>query len=44
MHEIMLCPGITLTLATPLVVAVRDIEKDRDNWKEEYERVMVENA
>ena len=25
-------------------MAVRDIEKDRDHWKEEYERVMVENA
>ena len=35
---------LKLSQGQPAVVAVRDIEKDRDNWKEEYERVMVENA
>ena len=35
---------LKLSQEQPDAVAVRDIERDRDHWKEECERLIVENA
>ena len=35
---------LKLSQEQPDAVAMREIERGRDHWKEEYERVMVENA